>query len=111
MDKAIFQRRFEAATESAVTFARHYVINVLPEGRLFLIYTNQSYDGNPLKSDETLYPGDSLPAGSNSLPRGQAWGQSNIDAGQISMPGNTALIGYDYLGQMTSRKVMLTAAL
>jgi hypothetical protein len=69
MDKAIFQRRFEEATESAVTFARHYVINVLPEGRLFLIYTNQSYDGNPLKSDETLYSGDSLPTGSNPLSR------------------------------------------
>ena len=29
--------------------------------------------------------------------------------GQISMPGNTAQMGYDYLGQMTSRKVTLTA--
>ena len=30
-----------------------------------------------------------------------------MGTGQISMPGNTAQMGYDYLGQMTSRKVML----
>ena len=32
-----------------------------------------------------------------------------MGTGQISMPGNTAQMGYDYLGQMTSRKVTLTA--
>jgi hypothetical protein len=61
MYKATYQRNFRAATECAVTFARDHVINVVPEGRLFLIYTNQSHDGNPLRSDETLYPGDALP--------------------------------------------------
>jgi hypothetical protein len=69
MYKATYQRNFRAATECAVTFARDHVINVVPEGRLFLIYTNQSHDGNPLRSDETLYPGDALPTESNPLPR------------------------------------------
>jgi hypothetical protein len=58
---------------------------------------------------------------------GQAWGQvkyrcpgtrrrwvmmiwgTSMGTGQISMPGNMAQMGYDYLGQMTSRKVTLTA--
>ena len=38
-------------------------------------------------------------------------GGQNMGTGQISMPGNTAQMGYDYLGQMTSRNVMLTATL
>jgi hypothetical protein len=36
---------------------------------------------------------------------------TSMGTGQISMPGNTAQMGYDYLGQMTSRNVMLTATL
>ena len=28
---------------------------------LFFIYPNQSYDGNPLKEDEQLFPNESLP--------------------------------------------------
>jgi hypothetical protein len=32
-----------------------------------------------------------------------------MGTGQISMRGNTAQMGYDYLGQMTGRKVTLTA--
>ena len=34
-----------------------------------------------------------------------------MGTGQISMPGNAAQMGYDCLGQMTSRNVMLTATL
>jgi hypothetical protein len=63
MDKATFHRHLHEASEHAVKFARNYVTNVLPEGRLFLVYPNQSYDGHPLKSDETLYPHDTLPDG------------------------------------------------
>ena len=42
---------------------------------------------------------------------GKTWGPAKPGTGQISMPGNTAQMGYDYLGQMTSRNVMLTATL
>jgi hypothetical protein len=63
MNRSTFQQNFRSATEKAVTFARNFVNNVLPEGRLFLLYPNQSYDENPLRSDETLYPADTLPDG------------------------------------------------
>jgi hypothetical protein len=65
MDKAVFERNFRNATEHAVAFAKNYVVNDLPDGRVFLVYTNQSYDGHPLRSDETLYPEEELPAGSD----------------------------------------------
>jgi len=46
------------AADSAVDFARKYVLNELPNQRKFLVHPNQSFDGNPLCEDEETYPGE-----------------------------------------------------
>lgn len=56
MNKEIFQEHLSRATDLAVTFARNYVWNDLPEPRVFLVHPNQSFDGNPLSGDEVTYP-------------------------------------------------------
>ncbi|MBL8851813.1 MAG: hypothetical protein JNG89_19215 [Planctomycetaceae bacterium] len=60
MDRAIFRERLRQAAETAVEFARRHVHQQLPESKLFLVYPNQSYDGNPLVGDEVVFPDDSL---------------------------------------------------
>jgi len=58
MNKEIFQEHLSRAADLAVTFARNYVWNDLPESRVFLVHPNQSFDGNPLSGDEVTYPSD-----------------------------------------------------
>lgn len=61
MNKEIFQDHLTRAADSAVDFARSYVLNELPSQRKFLIHPNQSFDDNPLRADEETYPNDSQP--------------------------------------------------
>ena len=61
MERALLQDRLTEASEKALSWARRHVVNCLPSSCLYLIYPNQSYDGNPLKDDEELFPKDSLP--------------------------------------------------
>jgi len=58
MNREDFQDRFSSATDSAVSFARTYVLNELPNQRVFLTFPNQSFDGNPLEADEETFPSD-----------------------------------------------------
>lgn len=63
MDRQTFVQRFREAHGAAVSFARRFVVQELPEEKMFLLHLNQSYDGNPLVDDEETYPEDSLPGG------------------------------------------------
>ena len=49
------------ASMKAVSWAQLHVMNYLPSSCSYLLYPNQSYDGNPLKEDEELFPEDSIP--------------------------------------------------
>ena len=51
------------ASLKAVEWARLHVVNYLPPSCSYLLYPNQSYDGNPLKGDEELFPEDSVSFG------------------------------------------------
>src|SRR5687767_12746943 len=63
MEKTVFEKHLIEATEAVVPFTREMVFNKLPSEYLYLIYPNQSYDGNPLEDDEIVYPAESLPTG------------------------------------------------
>ena len=60
MNKETFQEHMTRAADSAVDFARNYVLNELPNKRKFLVHPNQSCDED-LSSDEETYPKDSQP--------------------------------------------------
>jgi hypothetical protein len=61
MDRTTFEERLRLATRHAVQFAREFVIQSLPDEVMYLVFPNQSYDGNPLKDDEVIFPDESLP--------------------------------------------------
>jgi len=61
MNKETFQDHLTRAADSAVDFARNYVLNELPNQRKFLVHPNQSFDENPLQADEETYPNESQP--------------------------------------------------
>jgi hypothetical protein len=64
MPRNVFEERLRAAGAGAVRFAREYVRQRLPEEVAFRVLPNQSYDGNPRRDDEEVFPDDSLPDGS-----------------------------------------------
>jgi len=63
MNKDIFRRNLITATERVMPFSREYVKNPLPDNCRYLVFPNQSYDGNPLVSDEQIFSDESLPQG------------------------------------------------
>jgi hypothetical protein len=63
VDRSTFERQLRAASQKAVAFARQHVLQTLPDAVEFLVYPNQSYDGNPRVGDEATFPDDSLPDG------------------------------------------------
>jgi hypothetical protein len=63
MDRSTFETRLRMAAQEAVRFARQFVRKVLPDDVVFLVYPNQSYDGNPRVVDEEVFPEESLPYG------------------------------------------------
>ena len=58
MEKADFHKRLNEATEHAFSFAREMVSNHLPLPIHYIVRLNRSYDGNPLKPGEYVYPDD-----------------------------------------------------
>ena len=60
MDELLFRDRMLEASVKAVTWAQIHVLNRLPPSCSYLLYPNQSYDGNPLKADEEIFPADSI---------------------------------------------------
>lgn len=65
MERATFEHRLATAARNAVTFARGFVLQSLPDEFALLVIPNCSYDGNPRVGDEEVFPHDSeaLPAG------------------------------------------------
>jgi hypothetical protein len=59
MNRETFQEHLLRAAELAVSFARKYVLNDLPDQVVFLVHPNQSCDENPRRGDEETYPDDS----------------------------------------------------
>jgi hypothetical protein len=63
MECGIFEHRLQSAAQQTVAFARQHVRQQLPDDVAFLVYPNQSYDGDPRVDDEEVFPDDSLPKG------------------------------------------------
>jgi len=63
MDHSTFEVRLRTAAQQAVDFARQHIRQVLLDEVAFLVYPNQSYDGNPRVGDEVIFPEESLPDG------------------------------------------------
>jgi hypothetical protein len=61
MNKDTFHEHLSSAVEKAVTFAGQHVWNRLASSLVFLVYPNESFDGNPLREDEVTYPADTQP--------------------------------------------------
>ncbi|MDQ3132047.1 MAG: hypothetical protein M3Q99_14965 [Acidobacteriota bacterium] len=61
MEKDKFRSNFNLAIQTLVPFARSYLIDSLPLELRYLMFFNQSFDGNELVGDENLFPEDSLP--------------------------------------------------
>lgn len=60
MEKSQFEENLNKATEFVLKFSQEFLIGKLPLSYTYLIFPNQSYDGNPLVGDEELFPKDSL---------------------------------------------------
>ena len=61
MDKEQFQRHLKKATDFVIPFSQEFLIDNLPSSYLYLLFPNQSYDGNPLVGDEVTFPQERLP--------------------------------------------------
>lgn len=58
MTKEKFGLTLLAASAASRRLATQFVVNDLPEACRYLVFLNQSYDGNPLEPGETVYPAD-----------------------------------------------------
>lgn len=63
MDKSTFERNLTKATEMVLPFSCEFLTNPLPASCRYLIFPNQSFDGNPLEGDEEVFPEETLPNG------------------------------------------------
>ena len=59
MDRATFDEHLERATLAVLPFTRDLITNDLPGEVRYLIRPNQSYDANPLRLDEEVFPSES----------------------------------------------------
>jgi hypothetical protein len=62
--KDTFHDHLSRATVFCHDFTRRYVHNALPASFLYSVRLNQSYDGNPLKDGEQVFPDDTTRHGS-----------------------------------------------
>lgn len=58
MDREQFVQRFRQAAARAHDFARQFLIEDLPETLRFQVALNSSFDDNPLRPDERVFPDD-----------------------------------------------------
>jgi hypothetical protein len=63
MQKDAFRERLIVATGRSLERARKFVRDDLPEACRYIVRLNQSYDGNPLKPGERVYPDDTIQLG------------------------------------------------
>ena len=68
MQKETFSEHLVVATRHSFKCARGMVRNQLPEAFQYIVRLNQSYDENPLKAGERIYPDDVLEHGSQVSP-------------------------------------------
>ena len=68
MERATFEERLTAAARGAVRFAREFIRQPLPDEFALLVVPNCSYDGNPRRRDEQVFPDESLPEGQSHGP-------------------------------------------
>ncbi len=61
MDKSTFIEHFETASQKAISLAQEFVVQSLPQKSKYLLFPCQSFDENPLKDDEQIYPEEELP--------------------------------------------------
>lgn len=59
MDKATFSEVFNRISAENRIFAAKYVTNHLPDSYRYFVHLNQSFDENPLKPGEHVFPKDS----------------------------------------------------
>jgi len=78
MKRSVFEERLLEATAQVLTFTRTLVTDELPDGVLYLVRPNSSYDGIPLVEDEEVFPEDSLPKGQERLPPMDAKGVADF---------------------------------
>jgi len=57
VEKKVFAERFHVAATTALDFARNFILEPLPDAKVFRVRLNCSYDKN-LRSDEEVYPED-----------------------------------------------------
>jgi hypothetical protein len=53
-----FTENLSRASQQALEFAGRFVTNTLPHSFRYFVYLNQSFDENPLKTSERIYPND-----------------------------------------------------
>ena len=63
MTRARFEQALRGASDASRQFALSVVTNDLPTDYRYVAFLNQSFDGNPLEADETVYPDDPLRVG------------------------------------------------
>jgi hypothetical protein len=117
VDRGTFETRLRAAAEQAVQFARRYVRQALPDEVAFLVYPNQSYDGNPRVGEEVVFPDQSLPQGRHHGPWTAEevvaflWRDGKvpewIDTAVQAEDGNRSLIGLRCCGRFTAQEELL----
>jgi len=117
MDRGTFEARLRTASQQAVDFARQHVRQALPDEVAFLVYPNQSYDGNPRVGDEVVFPGDSLPDGHCHGPwsAGETvtflWRDGRIpewiDIAAQAEHGRRTLVGLRCCGRFTAQEELL----
>jgi len=63
MTRARFEQALRGASNASRRFALSVVTYDLPTDYRYVAYLNQSFDGNPLEADETVYPDDPFRVG------------------------------------------------
>jgi hypothetical protein len=117
VDRATFEQRLREAARRVVLFAREYVRQPLPDEVAFLVYPNQSFDGNPRVGDESVFPDESLPGGKFHGPWSEQetvaflWREGKvpewIDAAVEAEDGRRSLIALRCCGRFTTSEELL----
>jgi hypothetical protein len=120
MTKDEFERNFDLAVERAVECARDTFVQEFPSECEFLLFPNQSYDGNPLEGDERVFPNDSLPQGKFLGPLSKekvieylwrdGWVPEWIDMAVVSQNDKRSQVQLLCCGRYTSSRESLTTS-
>lgn len=117
MDRDTFEARLREVGRQVVLFAREHVLQPLFDEVAFLVYPNQSFDGNPRVGDEVVFPNESLPEGKFLGPWSveevvaYLWRAGKvpewINAAVESQDGRRSLVGLRCCGRFTALEELL----